>query len=852
MALPALRIRNRTLSELAPPVVSAVVVGLCALFIFWSLHPSKLFSTTTPAGGDMGAHVWAPEYLRHHLLPHGRLSGWAQDWYDGFPALTFYFPLPYLVIALASYVLPYGIAFKLVSVSGLVALPVAVWAFGRLMRMRHPGPALLALASVPYLYDRYFTIWGGNIASTLAGEFSFSIGLALAFVFLGVFNRALETGRHRSAAGVLLAAIVLCHLLTAFFAILGAAILWFMRPSRHRLRVAATVGVLAAAVAAYWLVPFAFRLGYSNDMGWERTNTYLKGLFPFLDHSAASHALYTRHLKVVVALAAAGAVGGLMLRRRTTIVLSALGLTAAAAFRLMPQGALWNARALPFWYLCLYLVAGAGIAETASALGVLLGWRAGPEVPTEDAAAAALVLEENKAPRARVLVGAHAPAGAESSGPARGLPDPPADAPWDPPDPGGQGSRRTELVPSGAPGLVVPLLALVVALAFVAQSLPGWWHQHMPFTVGGAAYRHDQNFVSGWADWNYSGYERKAAYPEYRDVIDTMKVVGRRYGCGRAMWEYESEEDRFGTPMALMLLPKWTHGCIGSMEGLYFESSATVPYHFLNQSELSVGPSRAMRDLPYRGVDLEDGIAHLRLLGVRYYMAISPSIQAQARVMPGLALVASTGSHLVTYTKKGSTSEENRHWEVYEIEGSDVVSGLAHQPVVMTHVPVKAQGWIKLAVGWYQDRSRFDVMLAASGPRGWARVRGADPRPPRVAVRQAVVTNVRLTDDRVGFDVDQPGSPVLVKVSFFPNWQASGADGPWRVTPNLMVVVPTSHHVELHYGFTPVDNAGRLLTVGGLAAAAALAGRAAGGGRPQGSPLPLPEPAESEAVDRRE
>ena len=36
-----------------------------------------------------------------------------------------------------------------------------------------------------------------------------------------------------------------------------------------------------------------------------------------------------------------------------------------------------------------------------------------------------------------------------------------------------------------------------------------------------------------------------------------------------------------------MLLPYWTNNCIGSMEGLLFESSATTPYHFLNQSELS-------------------------------------------------------------------------------------------------------------------------------------------------------------------------------------------------------------------------------------------------------------------------
>ena len=84
-----------------------------------------------------------------------------------------------------------------------------------------------------------------------------------------------------------------------------------------------------------------------------------------------------------------------------------------------------------------------------------------------------------------------------------------------------------------------------------------------------------------------------------------MKDVGAEHGCGRAMWEYEKELDRYGTPMALMLLPHWTDGCIGSMEGLYFEASATTPFHFLTQAELSAVPSRAQRDLPYGPLDVD-------------------------------------------------------------------------------------------------------------------------------------------------------------------------------------------------------------------------------------------------------
>ena len=61
------------------------------------LQPDLLLANTTPAGGDMGAHVWGPAYLRDHLLPHGRLTGWTPDWYAGFPAYQFYMVVPSLL-----------------------------------------------------------------------------------------------------------------------------------------------------------------------------------------------------------------------------------------------------------------------------------------------------------------------------------------------------------------------------------------------------------------------------------------------------------------------------------------------------------------------------------------------------------------------------------------------------------------------------------------------------------------------------------------------------------------------------------------------------------------------------------
>jgi hypothetical protein len=78
------------------------------------------------------------------------------------------------------------------------------------------------------------------------------------------------------------------------------------------------------------------------------------------------------------------------------------------------------------------------------------------------------------------------------------------------------------------------------------------------------------------------------------------------------------------------------------------------------------------------------------------------------------------------------------------------------------------------------------------------------------------VSDVVEHNASISFNVSRVGVPVVVTISYFPNWHVSGAQGVYRVSPNLMVVVPTSHHVSLSYGTTPVDYEGYLLTIGAL------------------------------------
>jgi hypothetical protein len=301
--------------------------------------------------------------------------------------------------------------------------------------------------------------------------------------------------------------------------------------------------------------------------------------------------------------------------------------------------------------------------------------------------------------------------------------------------------------------------------------------------------------------------------------------------------------------MAPMLLSLWTDGCIGSMEGLYFESSTTTPFHFINQSELSTKCSCAQRNLPYKGFDMDLGIKHMQLMGVKYYIASTPEAVDAARKHPDLHEIAASG----TGDAQSCDIVGGCAWHVFEIDDTPLVQPLANEPaVVTTHntgldwtygtsdphtAPVDSQNRTILANGpamtWYQDPDKWNVFLAADGPSSWARVTDGET-PPARPVPKATVSNIVTGTDTIDFDVDQVGTPVLVKTSYFPNWQADGADGPYRVTPNFMVVVPTSNHVHLHYGKTSVEYIAWGLTLLGIALTILLARR---------PPLRMPAPA---------
>jgi hypothetical protein len=343
------------------PTILVFVIIYAVLLAFY--NPGLLFSDTTTAGGDTGAHHYPAQYLIQELLPNFRLTGWAPGWYAGMPMLTFYFPFPFLLIAILDWFLPYNMAFKFVTALGVFLLPLTAYAMGRLWRLRKPYPIVAAVFALVFVFMSSYTIYGANILSTLAGEFGYMLSFSLVLLWLGTMYRGMEKPRFDMlfvANCLLLMVLALSHIVTTIVLVcLSPGLLL----AHRRLRSAGylgAVGVVGFCLTAFWSLPFAANLEWTAHMAWTQLDKWTD-LFP-----------KNWHFIPVAVLAFMGMVYAIMRRERNILPLAWVTVVTLALFWFIPDGRLWNARILPFWYVSLHLWAAYTVAWLARPFMVMM------------------------------------------------------------------------------------------------------------------------------------------------------------------------------------------------------------------------------------------------------------------------------------------------------------------------------------------------------------------------------------------------------------------------------------------------------------------------------------------------
>lgn len=330
------------------------ILGGTAALLLHYIPLSLVLTDTTITGGDMPGHPYLVSELRRQILEEGRIIGWATGWWCGFPLFQFYFPLPYLLAVLLSFVLPLNVALKLVSVSGLYLLPFCAYGGARMARAPRPLPVLAGISTIPVLFDVSQTMWGVNILSTFSGMIANSVSFSVMLLFMGAAVRDVQDGRFRAGTSALFAGVIGTHFFTSIVCGMGVAMLPFLQPRPaigRALRIVIAELALGGLLMAWWLVPLIAKRAYSVDFGanWEVS---------FFD-------LMPRIVLGSLPLALAGIALGM--RRRTAFVSAMACLLLVALFLFAAGGAISpvfvNVRLWPFIvYACLILAAaGAGL-----------------------------------------------------------------------------------------------------------------------------------------------------------------------------------------------------------------------------------------------------------------------------------------------------------------------------------------------------------------------------------------------------------------------------------------------------------------------------------------------------------
>ena len=187
-------------------------------------------------------------------------------------------------------------------------------------------------------------------------------------------------------------------------------------------------------------------------------------------------------------------------------------------------------------------------------------------------------------------------------------------------------------------------------------------------------------------------------------------------------------------------------------------------------------------------------LARLRQLGVSYYVTFSPESRQWAAAQEGeLRDVASDSA-----------------WTIWQVPGASVVA-----PVRRVRAAGPGDGYSS----WLDELTDSTAWVLAEPGDADLRFRSAAPGklPP--------VKNVTLEHRIVRFEAAALGVPHVVRVGFFPNWRAYGADGPYHVLPGFMLVVPRQTSVMLRFESTWVEWLGGTLTIVALLVLLALIGR---------------------------
>ena len=315
-----------------------VRVALGSLLLIF-LRIELVFSDLLPTGGDMGAHIVPTKFFVTELFNNFKLSGWSQDWFAGYPIYYFYFPLPPIITSLLNFLFPFSISFKTMVLISQVLLVVSI---EFLMRKNSKEFSFYGFGvGLLYLLTESFTIFGGNLASSLAGQYSFTYSIA--FANLSIFY--LMKSNHRYSieiASLFIGLSVLSHLIPFIIYLPIFAFYFLKSDTKIYKKIAAFMFFLF--IAMRFSISLFLNLGFTTNMTYtpytQISDLVKSDILPFV-------------IGAIIYLISSNSKSSLKVVTGFEMYLLTVSIY---LFFYGPESALWNGRIVPFFNLAIIVL----------------------------------------------------------------------------------------------------------------------------------------------------------------------------------------------------------------------------------------------------------------------------------------------------------------------------------------------------------------------------------------------------------------------------------------------------------------------------------------------------------------
>ena len=675
------------------------------------LRVDLIFVNNTPTGGDMGAHVVPIKYFIENFASNFMISGWSNDWFAGYPLYYFYFPLPAIFTYFLNLIFPYGIAFKIMVVGSVV---LAIYSIEKLFRREDYLFSHIGIgAGLMFALTESFTIYGGNLASTLAGQFSFTYSLA--FGNLAIYY--LTKSKHKYnflISSFFLSLCLLSHLIPFILYLPAYSIYWLIKKETIQIKFM-SIFIFLTMVTRF-VVPLIYNLEFTTNMSYT-PYTRVKDLikpdilpYTFLLFLFLLGRFNFRKLKE---------------SKIFSIFEYYIVIFSVILYFYVPEGALWNGRLVPFFNLGIIIIF---FKILDFLLKDILQFQQGKLIIN-------LIIIFSIFLILYVFY-----------------------------------SKWIEFNRYRFFIISIIIITLLGLLLFYESSYKLFNLGVFVFVIS------SMSFLPHWVNWNFTGYEGKENWKEIEALYSSLNKLP----SGRIMWEPNSELNKYGTPMVLMTIPLFTDHT--SMEGLYFDSSITTPFHFIAVSGLAEKPSNPVGGLSYINNDFEKGVKYLKDLGVDYFISYTESISSKAINNKDLELLFVSEPFSVFKIETNKIELVNQKIEkfprisFYERTSSSLFRDTEYEnffeKAYNNYRNLDEYRVIELPIGVNIDSSKKDDLI---------------------------ITNLIIASDEIKFTTNKPNELHIVKVSYFPNWKIEKGTGPYRISPSFMAVIPHTENVVLTF-----------------------------------------------------